>query len=328
MSRFNRRKFLVGLAAALTAYRARAQQQAKVARVGFLFAGTLADRPQAQGFFQGLQELGYAPGKNVVIDVREAAGQPERLPDLARELVRLKPDALVAVTPSAITAAQQATSTIPIVMAISADAIRFGHVRNLARPEGNITGPLIMFDALASEKRLQLLTQMLPRVSRIGAIFNAKASVTSYQRDQIVKLAPSLGVQILQLPFDGPSDIERAFSEAARQRPEALIVVVDPVTSDKRAAIIQFAAKERIPAMYGFADEPLEGGLVGFGVNLREEYRRVAPYVDKLLKGAKPAELPVQQSSKVEFVVNLKTARQLGITVPQLLLLRADRVIE
>jgi putative ABC transport system substrate-binding protein len=302
------------------------QPEIRVARIGFLLAGTLAQRPQAQGFWQGLQELGYTPGKNVVIEVREAEGKTERLPELARELVSWKPDVLVAVTPAAVTAAQRATSSIPIVMAISFDPVGFNHVRNLARPEGNITGTSIVFDPTMGGKRLQLLKEMLPNVSRVGAIWNAKNNIITPKL--LEAAAISLGVQIQSLPFQGPDDLENAFAVAMRERPQALMSMGDPVTFDKRAAIIAFAASQRIPTIYAFADEPVEGGLVGWGVNLRGEYRRAAPYVDKILKGAKPADLPVEQSTKLELVVNLKTARQLGITVPQSVLLRADRVIE
>ena len=273
-----------------------------------------------------MRELGYTPGKNIVIDVREAEGQFERLPDLARELVRLKPDVIVAVTPAAISAAQKATTSIPIVMAVT--AFSMAHVRNPARPEGNTTGTTIAFDSLATNKRLQLLKEMLPTASRIGALWNAASYTVGTTLKELETTATSLGVQLVSLPFQGPNDLDSAFAVAIRERPQGLIVLVDPVTSDKRAAIIEFAAQHSIPAIYGFADEGLEGGLVGFGVNLREEYRRAAPYVAKILKGAKPGDLPVQQSSKVELIVNLKTARRLGITVPQLVLLRADRVIE
>ncbi len=305
-----------------------AQQPTKVARIGVLFAGTLAQRPQAQAFWERLQELGYTPGKNVLIEVREAEGKTERLPELARELVNWKPDVLVAVTPAAITAAQRATSSIPIVMAISSDPIGNNHVRNLARPEGNITGSSILFDPTIQGKRLQLLKEILPNVSRVGAIWNAKNNISMNTPKQLESGAISLGVQIQSLPFQGPDDLENAFTAAVRERLQALISLTDPVTFDKRAAIIAFAAAQRIPAIYSFADEAVEGGLVAYGVNLREEYRRAAPYVDKILRGAKPADLAVEQSTKFELVVNLKTARQLGITVPQSVLLRADRVIE
>jgi len=299
---------------------------AKPARIGFLFAGTLAQRPQAQGFWQGLQELGYTPGKNIVIEVREAEGKTERLPELANELVSDKPDVLVAVTPAAISAAQRATSSIPIVMAITSDPTKMGHVRNLARPEGNITGPSIVFDPTTAGKRLQLLKEMLPTLSRVGVIWNATNNFITPKL--LEAAASSLGLQIQPLSFQGPDDFESALSTAVRERPQALISMADPVTFDKRAAIIAFAAAQRIPAIYSFADEAVEGGLIGYGVNLREEYRRVAPYVVKILKGAKPGDLPVDQSTKVELVVNMRTARELGITVPQSLLLRADRVIE
>jgi len=325
MSQITRRRFVVATVGAFSA--PFAQAQPKVARIGFLFAGALAQRPQTQGFWQGLQELGYTPGRNLVIDVREAEGKFERLPDLARELVNLKPDVIVAVTPAAIGAAQQATTSIPIVMAVTANPVGLGQVRNPARPEGNITGTTIAFDSLATNKRLQLLKEMLPTVSRVGALWNASSYTSGTTLKELETTASSLGVQLLSLPFQGPNGLESAFAVAARERPHGLIVLVDPVTSDKRAAIIAFASAHRIPAIYGFADEALEGGLVGFGVNLREEYRRAAPYVDKILKGAKPADLPVQQSTKVELVINLKTARKLGIIVPPVVLIRADRVI-
>lgn len=201
---------------------AHAQPAAKPARIGFLFAGTLAQRPQAQGFWEGLQELGYTPGKNVVIEVREAEGKTERLPELARELVDWKPDVLVAVTPAAITAAQRATSSIPIIMAITYDPIKFNHVRSLARPGGNITGPSIIFDPTIAGKRLQLLKEMLPNVSRVGAIWNAENNVNTPK--QLEAAAISLGMQIQSLPFQGPDDLENAFAAALRERPQALTV--------------------------------------------------------------------------------------------------------
>jgi putative ABC transport system substrate-binding protein len=324
-----RRKFLTAAGLLLAAPLAPAQKPGiKVARIGFLFAGTLAQRPQAQGFWQELQELGYTPGKNVVIEVREAGGNLEQLPELAKELVSLKPDVLVAVTPAAISAAQRVTSSIPIVMAITSDPVGFNFVRNLAHPEGNITGPAQLFDPTIDAKRLQLLKEMLPNVSRVGAIWNAKNYVLALiPLKRLEAAASSLGVEVLSLPFQGPDDLESAFTAAVRERPQALVSVTDPVTFDKRAVIIAFAAAQRIPTIYFYTDEAVDGGLIAYGVNLREEYRRVAPYVDKILKGAKPADLPVDQSTKFELVVNLKAARPLGITVPQSILVRADRVI-
>jgi putative ABC transport system substrate-binding protein len=199
-------------------------------------------------------------------------------------------------------------------------------VRNLAYPEGNITGTSSTFDPTMHGKRLQLLKEMVPNVSRVGAIWNAKNNINTPELLEAAAIA--LGVRIQSLPFQGPDDLENAFAAAIRERPQALVSIVDPVTFDKRAAIIAFAAAQRLPAVYGYADEAIEGGLIALGPNLREEYRRAAPFVDKILKGAKPADFPVEQSSKFELVVNLKTARQLGIAVPQSVGLRADRVIE
>lgn len=320
----DRRALIIGvLSIVLAAPCTSAVQQTKVYRIGFLFAGTLAQRPQAQGFWEGLQGLGYIPGKDVVIEVREAEGRVERLPQLAEELVSWKPDVLVAVTPAAVTAAQRATATIPIVMAITSDPTGRNHVRNLARPEGNITGPSIIFD-LNYGKRLQLLREMLPNVSRVAIVWNKNMTIPKGLEEE----ANSLGVRLQSLPFQGPDDLINALTAGMRERPEALLIIGDAVTFDKRGLIIAFAASNRIPAFYSFADEAVDGGLAGYGVNLRKEYRWVAPYVDKILRGAKPADLPVEQSTTYELVINLKTAKALGLTIPRSLLLRADEVIQ
>ena len=326
-----RRRLVIVLGAGLlaTSLASIAQQQpGKVYRVGFLFAGSLAQRPQAQGFWQGLQELGYTPGKNVVIEVREAKGKVETLPQLAEELVNWKPDVLVAVTPAAITAAKRATSSIPIVMAITSNPTGFGFVSNLARPEGNVTGPVVYFDPFFSGKRLELLKEMLPNVSRVGILWDAKNKFTTYDPKQLEADSKSLGVQLQSLPFQGPDDLENALTAAMRERPQALYITGDPVTFDKRATIISFSLAQRVPAIHTFPDEVVEGALMAYGVNLRKQYRRVAPYVDKILKGAKPADLPVEQTTSAELAINLKTAKALGIKVPQSMLLRADEVIE
>jgi putative ABC transport system substrate-binding protein len=301
-------------------------RERSVARVGFLFAGTLATRPQSQGFWEGLRELGYITGKNVVIEVREAEGKIERLPELAKELVAWKPDVLVAVTPAAVTAAQRATTSIPIVMAINSDPAHFGHIQNLARPEGNITGPVMAFDATVYEKRLQLLKELLPKLSRVGILWNAKNSVMTPKL--LETAAISLGIRIQSLPVEDPDSLDNAFTAAVRERSQALIIFGDPFLFDKRAAIISFAAAKRLATVHIWTDEVLEGGLLAYGYNLREQYRRVVPYVDKILKGAKPGDLPVEQWDKYQIAINLKTAKALGITVPTRMLLRADRVIE
>jgi putative ABC transport system substrate-binding protein len=329
----DRRRAITALAVlgGLTACRSSWAQprERSVARIGFLFAGTLANRPQAQGFWDGLHELGYMSGKNVLIEVREAQGKVERLPELAKELVAWKPDVIVAVTPVAITAAQRATSSIPIVMAITVDPARYGHLQNLARPEGNITGPVLRFERGSAGKGLQLFKELLPKVSKMGVLWNAKNKVQSLNiMEHLEASASELGVQLQSLPVDGSDGLESALAASVRHRAQALYIVGDPVLSDKRAVIISFAAANRLPAAYSFTDEVLEGGLFAYGWNLRTEYRKSAPYVDKLLKGAKPSDLPVEQTTKYEIAINLKTAKALGISVPQSLLLRADRVIE
>jgi putative ABC transport system substrate-binding protein len=323
----NRRKLVIALgASALAAPFGSFAQPQRVYRVGFLFAGTLAQRPQAQGFWQGLQELGYIPGKNIAIEIREAEGNLARLPGLAKELVSWKPDVVVAVTAAAIAAAQGATRSIPIVMAITNDPIKFGFVKNLARPESNITGPSLNFVEMY-DKRLQLLNEMLPHVSRIGVLWNAKNAYGSNVQ-QVEEAARTLRIQLRLLPFQGLNDIESALVGAARERCGALLVIGDPVTFDHRAAIISFAAAKRLPTFFNLSEAAYDGGLIAYGVNLREEYRRVAPYVDKILKGAKPADLPVEQPTKFELVINGKTAKALGIKIPNSILVQATKVIE
>jgi len=258
--------------------------------------------------------------------MREAEGKTERLPDLAKELVSWKPDVIVAVTPPSVAAAQSATRSIPIVMAITGDISRYGFVKNVARPEGNITGTTSYFGALHG-KRLQLLKEMLPHVSRIGVLWNAKnAYGTTVQ--QVEESAKMLGVQVRSLPFQGPNDLESGLIGAIRERCEALLVLSDAVTFDLRAKVIAFSAEKRLPTFYQFPEEAYEGGLAAYGVNLLEEYRRVGPYVDKILKGVKPSELPIEQPTVFEMVINVKTAKALGIKIPNSILLRADKVIE
>ena len=322
-----RRQVLIGLGLSTAFLRAAfAQQTQKVYRVGFLFAGTLAQRPQAQGFWEGLRELGYIPGKNVLIEVREAEGKLERLPQLAQELVNSKPDVIVAVTPAALSAAQKATAAIPIVMAIVGASVQLGFVKNPARPEGNITGPSMSFENL-NEKRLQLFQEMLPNVKRIGLLWNAR-NTSQTGIEPVEATARSLGLQVQPLLFQGPDNLESVLTTSIRGKYEALFVISDPVTFDRRASIIAFAAAHRLPSFHVFPEEAFDGGLAAYGSNLRAEYRRVAPYVARLLKGAKPADLPVEQATNFELIINMKTARLLGVTIPQSVLLRADRVIE
>lgn len=321
-----RRRVVMALgASALTVPLTSFPQPTKVYRVGFLFAGTLAKRPQAQGFWQGLHELGYTPGKNVLIEVREAEGKVERLPQLAQDLVNWKPDVIVAVTPSAIRAAKEATRSIPIVMAVSGRPAELGHVNNLTHPEGNVTGTAQNFDELYS-KQLQLLKEILPNLARVGVVWNAKSNGTTPKVAEAA--AVSLAIRLQSVALQGPTDLEGALATAVREKCGALLVLADPVTFDNRATIIAFAAANRLPTMHLYVDEVLDGGLASYGINLREEYRRVAPYVDKILKGAKPGDLPVEQTTRLEFAINVKTAKALGIKLPNSIMVQATKVIE
>lgn len=326
----DRRRAVAALAAlgGLTACRSSWAQprERNVARVGFLFAGTIANRPQSEGLWDGLRDLGYVRGKNLLVEVREAEGKTERLTELAKDLVAWNPDVIVGVTNFAIAAAQRATSSIPIVMAITIDPERSGHVKNLAQPEGNVTGPVLRFDAEADGKRLQLFKELLPKLSRLGVLWNAQS--TRLAPENLKVIASSLGVDIRSFPVHGPDDLDRALANVSRQRPQALHVFPAPFLSDKRGAIISFAAANHLPDSYFFTDEVTEGGLFAYGYNLRAEYRRSAPYVAKILKGAKPSDLPVEQTTKYEIAINLKTTKKLGIAVPQSLLVRAERLVE
>ena len=324
-----RRELLIALGAGAIAvpFASFAQQPQKVYRVGFLFAGTLAQRPQAQAFWQGLRELGYTEGKNIVIEVREAKGRADKLPELAANIVNWKPDVIVAVPTAGAAAAQRSTGLIPIVMVVVTDPLGAGLVKSLARPEANITGVSTNIAELGG-KQLQLLKELLPKVSRIGILWNSQNPSNVGVVKLVETAAPSLGVQLQSLSIRGPNDLDGALAAAVRGRSEALFVVADFVAFDHRGAIIAFAADKRLPTMHTWPEEALDGGLVAYGPKLSEQYSRAAYYVDRILKGAKPSDLPVEQPTIYELVINMKAARALGITVPQSILLRADKVIE
>jgi len=327
MSQFQRRSFLLATAGLLaTPHLTLAQQQTKVARIGFLFAGTLAQRPQSQGLWDALKELGYTPGKNVLVEIREGKGKVEQLPQFAQELVNWKPDVIVAVTPTGITAAQRATTTVPIVMAIIGNPVPSGIVRNLAHPEGNTTGPVIVFDANLVGKQLQLLKEMIPTLSRVGYLWNTDTFASLSER--LLHTAASLGVEIHPLPYRGPDTLHDALDLSLGEKVQAILVQGDPVSFDRRAAIASFAAAHRLPTAHLWRDEVAEGGLMAYGLSIYKEYRRVAPYVDKLLRGAKPADLPIEQQRRWELYINMKTAKALGMKVPRSLLVAADELIE
>lgn len=310
-----------------TPLNASAQQAGKVHRIGFLFAGTIAQRPQIEGLFERLRELGYIEGQNLVVERREAKGQLDRLPVLADELVRLKPDAIVAVTTPAVVALKKATQTIPVVMVVVHDPVRLGLVESLARPEGNVTGPSLNSVDPAG-KRLELMKEVLPSLSRIAMFWNARNPQNIPPMQATEKAAKALGLSVEPLGFDGRDRLLDTLAKANWDRVGALIVLSDAVTFDHRAEIVRFAAERGLPSVHVFPEEAQGGGLLAYGASLRDEYGRAGSYVDKILKGARPNSLPVEQTPKFDLVVNVKTARALGLNIPQSLLLRADKVIQ
>ena len=328
----DRRAFISSIAISLLAapFAVEAQPAGKVPRIGFLVAASASDSAYArliETFRQGLRDLGYVEGRNIVVEYRYADGKYERLPALAAELVRLKVDVIVSHGTPGPLAAKQATSAIPIVMTSAGDPVGSGLVSSLARPGGNVTGLSLMVPELGG-KRLQLLKEILPGLSRVAVLWNAANPYASLVAREMEATATTLGVQLQALVVRGPDDFAGALAAATTGRAGALTAVEDPLTITKRTQIVDFAAKSRLPAIYGVKEFVDAGGLMSYGVNLVDLYRRAAAYVDKILKGAKPADLPVQQPTKFEFVINLKTAKALGLTIPPSVLLRADEVIQ
>ena len=305
-----------------------AQQPKKVPRIGYLSYGSVeSEKSWLAAFQQGLQELGYLEGQNIVIEQRHAAGRSERLPELLAELVRLKVDVLVVAGDPAIHAAKKATSTIPIVMVTSPDPVGTGLVASLAHPGGNVTG-LSDFHAGVVTKRLELLKDVVPSASRVAVLLNPVNPTHPLQLKDLQAVAPPLRVTLLSLEVKGPDDIDRAFATIGRERPGALLVLGDRLFATHQRRIVELAVKSRLPAIYtqrGWVDA---GGLMSYGTNFDDQYRRAATYVDKILKGTKPADLPVEQPTKFELVINLKTAKNLGLTIPPEVLMRADKVIK
>jgi putative tryptophan/tyrosine transport system substrate-binding protein len=313
------------LAAPLTVV---AQQQSKLWRIAFLTAGPRPpDGLLPMALRQGFAELGYTEGRNVVYEGRWAEGKFARLPDFAAELVRLPVDAIVVLGYPPTAAAKAATSTIPIVMAGSGDPISTGLVASLARPGGNVTGTSARETEL-SAKRMELLKEAVPKAARIAVLWNANDRAMTLRYGEINRAARVLHLTVQPLGVGEPDDFDTAFSAMTRERPDALFMVADALTTLNRKRVIEFAAAHRIPAMYEQASVVQDGGLMSYGPNVDDRFRRAAYYVDRIFKGAKPAELPVEQASKFEMAINLKTAKTLGITIPQSVLLRADKVIE
>ena len=306
---------------------ARAQQATKIPRIGFLGATTLpATSARIEAFRHGLRELGYIEGKNIVIEYRWAEGKIERLPDLAAELVRLKVDVIVTSSAAPTRAAKEATSTIPIVMANDNDPVGIGHVASLARPGGNVTG-VSTYAPEISGKQLELLKEVVPKLSRVAVLGTSTNSGYAQVLREIELAAKAFGVKIQNLDVLDPKDLETRFREASKGRADAVIVLASPVVS-QRTQFAELAVKNRLPAIYPQTEYMEAGGLMYYGANTADLFRRAATYVDKILKGTKPADLPVEQPMKFEFIINLKAAKQIGLTIPPNVLSRATRIIK
>jgi putative ABC transport system substrate-binding protein len=323
---------IVALCATLFAlsYSASAQQPKKVPRIGYLSGVDPArESIRSEAFRLALRELGYIEGQNIAIEYRYAEGKRDRYPELAAELVRLKVDIIVGPSGSApIRAAKNATKTIPIVMmSLAADPVEAGFVESLARPGGNITGLTILSRELGG-KRLQLLKEAVPKVARVAVLYDPASSGTVLEVKEVLTVAArALGLTIQPWEVRDADGFERVFAALSKQRPEGLYVPPGPLMAANEKRIAGFALKSRLPSVYSNSEAVDAGGLMYYGADLADSYRRAATYVDKILKGAKPADLPVEQPKKFEFIINLETAKQIGLTIPPNVLARADKVI-
>lgn len=298
-------------------------------RIGYLRATSPSDRPsQLDAFRQGLRELGWSEGRNIVIDYRYAEGRFDRLPDLAADLVRLEVALIVSEGTQGVTAARNATGTIPIVMTTVRDPVGTGLIASLARPGGNVTGMSGSAGLEIVAKQLELLKETVPEIRRVAILSNPANAYHQLAIREVNAAARSLGVQLQLLEARGPNEFDGAFAAMAKERVGALLVVSDTIFNNHRERLADLAARSRLPAAYGVRESVEAGGLMSYGASFLDLYRRSAAYVDKILKGAKPADLPVEQPTKFELVINLRTARALGLTVPPALLARADEVIE
>ena len=327
----DRRKFICGAAGSLlsVSFIAEAQQVSKAARIGYLVGGSI-EMSGLDVLRQGLRERGYVEGQNILIEYRAADGNLNRLPALAIELARLQLDVIIAGATPAARAAQQATTTIPIVAPAMGDPVRDGLVASLARPGGNITGSTFLGPELVP-KRLELLKEALPKASRIAVLrhpggYGERTMKEMWQETEVA--TRKLGMQIRLVDVRGPGDFDRAFSTMAREHADAVFVFPSPMLFAERKRLVALAEKHRLPTMFNAREYVELGGLIGYGASIPDLNRRAVAYVDKILKGAKPRDLPVEQPTQFELLINLKTARNLGITIPQSLLLRADEVIQ
>jgi putative ABC transport system substrate-binding protein len=326
-----RRRELLGTFAAVAALRplvAFAQDSTRRPLVAVLVGGaSTASSHYVNGFSQGLQELGYREGRNIDIVYRYADGDLARLPALARELIPLRPDAIVSGTTAGILAVKRATATTPIVGVGMTDPEGFAFVTSIARPGGQVTGILITLDSLPA-KQLQLGLEVLPDASRIGLLLNASNPIHAFYRRNAEAAAATFGRKLVPIEVHVPDDLDAAFQALVRERVELGVLLQDAMFLGERRRIAALASAARLPTMYGFREHVEDGGLMSYGIDIHESYRRAAAYVDKILKGAKAGDLPVELPTKLELIINLKTAKALGLTVPATLLARADEVIE
>jgi putative ABC transport system substrate-binding protein len=324
----DRRRFVIGLGLLLASPAvAHARPVGKLPRVGYLFYGSPGPSREIDAFRQGLRELGYIEGQSVAVEYRFASGQVERYPELAAELVRLEVDVIVApATPQAL-AAKQATRSIPIVFVLVADAVGAGLITNFARPGGNITG-LTSSSAELGGKRLELLKQVVPNASRVAILYNPADRSNVLISKQLQESAPTLGLILQSVAVRQPREFEGAFVAMTRKRAHAMFGTPGALTFAHRKVLVDLAAKHQIPAMWGHRSFVDVGGLMSYAVNLYDQNRQAAVFVDKILKGAKPSDLPVEQPTKFELVINFRSAKALGLTIPPSLLVQADQVIE
>ena len=303
---------------------ATAQQATKIPRVGYL---RLIENPvNDEAFRKGLREMGYVEGQNIQLEYRYSGGSLERLAEYAQELVHLKVDVIVAASTQSIDAARRATTTVPIVFPVTADPVASRFITSLAQPGGNLTGLTTLNEQVAG-KRVELLKEVIPRISRLGVLRNPTNSGSAFALKETERAANHLGLTLKVLEVQNAAELEGAFNRAIKEQAGALLVVVDNLFASQRKRIAALGRNHRLPMMSGESADVEAGSLMYYGVNLPDLFRRAATYVDKILKGAKPADLPVERPTKFEFLINLETAKQIGLTIPRNVLARADRVI-
>jgi putative ABC transport system substrate-binding protein len=318
----------IGVALALCGAVVEAQQPKRNPRIGFLTSSSAsANANRVEAFQRGLRDLGYVEGQNIAVEYRYAEGKFDRLAGFGAELVRLKVDVIVTTGDTSVRAVKKATETIPIVTTIVSDPVALGFVISLARPGGNITGLTSLAPELGG-KRLELLKEAVPRLSRVAVLGNRNSPGYGAQMKEIEVAAKELRMQVQTFGVQVPNDFDKAFSAMSRETVHAIIVIQSPAFSNERARLVDLAVKNRLPVMYPQSEFAEAGGLMSYGPSVPDLFRRAATYVDKILKGTKPADLPVEQPTKFELVINLKTAKQIGLTIPPNVLARADRVIQ